>query len=122
MVIQPQITGRRVEITKSIRDYIFTKFAKLERHFGKISSAHFVLDIEHVDFTIEANIHVPGHEVFVENKHNDMYAAIDLLMDKLDIKLNKIKDKQQSHNNNHAPHHQIDEREKLAAEDESSDD
>jgi putative sigma-54 modulation protein len=108
--MQPQITGRRVEITESIKNYICNKFSKLERHFGKISSAHFVLDMEHIDFTIEVNIHVPGHEVFVETKNSDMYAAIDLLMDKLDTKLNKIKDKKQNQNNNHAPHHQIDHR------------
>jgi putative sigma-54 modulation protein len=118
--MQPQITGRRVEITEAIKNYIFTKFTKLERHFGKISSAHFVLDMEHVDFTVEANIHVPGHEVFVENKDPDMYAAIDLLMDKLDIKLNKIKDKLQNHNNNHAPHHQIDHRHEKLDEDENT--
>jgi putative sigma-54 modulation protein len=104
--MQPQITGRRIEITESIRNYLLTKFSKLEKHFPKISSAHFILDTEHVDFTIEANIHVPGREVFVEDKNSDMYAAIDLLMDKLDAKLSKIKNKLQNHN--HAPHHQID--------------
>jgi putative sigma-54 modulation protein len=104
--MQPQITGRRIEITEPIRNYLLTKFSKLEKHFTKISSAHFILDTEHVDFTIEANVHIPGHEVFVENKNPDMYAAIDLLMDKLDAKLSKIKNKTQNHN--HAPHHQID--------------
>jgi putative sigma-54 modulation protein len=104
--MQPQITGRRIEITEPIKNYLLTKFNKLEKHFSKISSAHFILDTEHVDFTIEANIHVPGREVFVENKNADMYAAIDLLMDKLESKLSKIKSKLQNHQ--HAPHHQID--------------
>lgn len=102
--MNPQITGRKVEITDAIRSYVLTKFNKLERHAGKISSAHFVLDTEHVSFKIEANVHVPGHEVFVESKDDNMYAAIDFLMDKLDTKLTKLKDKMQNHH--HPSHHQ----------------
>ncbi len=101
--MNPQITGRRIEITESIRGYIVNKFGKLERHFSKISSAHFILDTEPNIFKIEVNIHLPGHEVFVENKNSDMYAAIDILMDKLDTKLAKIKERM---NNHHHPFQQ----------------
>ena len=100
--MDPQITGR-TEITEPIRNYVLSKFNKLERHFGNISSAHFVLNSEAGDFKVEANVHVPGHEVFVKKTDSNMYAAIDLLMDKLDTQLSKIKQKTQNHH--HPSHH-----------------
>jgi putative sigma-54 modulation protein len=103
-IMNIQITGRKIEITESIRHYLTSKFEKLERHAPKISSAHFVLDTEPHLFKIETNIHVPGHEVFAESKDKDMYAAIDLLMDKIDSKLSKIKEKM--HNHHHPSHHE----------------
>lgn len=104
--MQPQITGRKVEITEAIKQYIFTKFEKLERHFDQITSAHFILGIENVTHMAEARILIPGHEVFVQNSDENMYAAIDILVDKLDRQIIKFKDKMKDHKN--APHHQID--------------
>ena len=104
--MQPQITGRKFEITQAIKDHIHSKYEKLERHFDQITSAHFILDIEGVRHIAEAKIHIPGHEVFVQNEDADMYAAIDVLVDKLDRQIIKFKNKMQNHN--HAPHHQVD--------------
>ena len=42
----------------------------------------------------------------MENRNEDMYAAIDALIDKLDRQIIKYKNKMQDHN--HAPHHQMD--------------
>ncbi len=44
--MQLNLTGRHVEITDSLKDYVNTKFAKLERHFDHINNVHVILDVE----------------------------------------------------------------------------
>ena len=44
--MQLNLTGRHVEITDSLRDYVTNKFAKLERHFDHINNVHVILDVE----------------------------------------------------------------------------
>jgi putative sigma-54 modulation protein len=45
----------------------------------------------------ECNIHVKGSDLFAESSHEDLYAAVDDLMDKLDRQVVKHKDKVQTH-------------------------
>jgi len=114
--MQIQITGRHLPITEAIRNYILSKFERMTRHIDQISSVHFILGKDGIQFSIEVKIHLPGHDLFVENRDEEMYAAIDILMDKLDRQLLKVKSKLKDHN--HAPHHQMDERVSLEKEDE----
>ena len=44
--MQLNLTGRHVEVTDSLRDYVNNKFAKLERHSDHISNVHVILDVE----------------------------------------------------------------------------
>ena len=45
----------------------------------------------------EVTLHVKGRDIFVESSHEDLYAAIDQLMDKLDRQVVRHKDKLQNH-------------------------
>ena len=45
----------------------------------------------------EVTLHVKGRDIFVEQSHEDLYAAIDQLMDKLDRQVMRHKDKVQDH-------------------------
>ena len=90
-------TGRHVEITDSLRDYVTNKFAKLERHFDHINNVHVILDIEKLSQKAEATMHVNGGELFASEAHQDMYAAIDGLVDKLDRQVIKHKEKLSRH-------------------------
>jgi putative sigma-54 modulation protein len=45
----------------------------------------------------EVTLHVKGRDIFVEQSHADMYAAIDQLMDKLDRQVVRHKDRLQDH-------------------------
>jgi putative sigma-54 modulation protein len=54
----------------------------------------------------EVTLHVKGKDIFVENAHEDLYAAIDQLMDKLDRQVCRHKDKLQDHH--HASAKRID--------------
>lgn len=95
--MQLNLTGRHVEITDSLRNYVNSKFAKLERHFDHINNVHVILDIEKLNQKAEATLHVNGGELFATSEHQDMYAAIDGLIDKLDRQVIKHKEKLSRH-------------------------
>lgn len=91
--MQINITGRHVEVTTALRDYVTNKFAKLERHFDHINNVYVILDVEKLVQKAEATLHVNGGEIFATADHQDMYAAIDSLIDKLDRQVIKYKEK-----------------------------
>ncbi|SDI40759.1 putative sigma-54 modulation protein [Ferrimonas sediminum] len=95
--MQINLTGHHVEITTALRDYVHTKFDKLERHFEHISNVHVVLNVEKQQQTAEAKLHLSGREVYATHNHSSMYAAIDGLIDKLDRQVLKHKEKISRH-------------------------
>ena len=92
--MQITITGHQLDITEALREYINGKFAKLERHFDKITNIRVTLGVEKVKQKIDATLLIAGGEIIANAEHDDMYAAIDLLVDKLDRQLIKHKEKQ----------------------------
>ncbi|RTE86353.1 MULTISPECIES: ribosome hibernation promoting factor [Gammaproteobacteria] len=95
--MQINLTGHHIEITEALRDYVDTKFAKLERHFDHINNVHVILNVEKLNQKAEATVHLNGGEVFATSEHTDMYAAIDGLIDKLDRQVIKHKEKLKQH-------------------------
>jgi len=95
--MQINLTGHHVDITSSLREYVDTKFTKLERHFDHINNVHVILNVEKLVQKAEATVHLNGAEVFATAEHADMYAAIDGLIDKLDRQVIKHKEKIQRH-------------------------
>lgn len=91
--MQINLTGHNIEITDSLRLYIEEKFTKLERHFEQINNVHIVLKVEKTNQIVEAKLHLNRGEVFATAEHEDMYAAIDSLVDKLDRQVIKHKEK-----------------------------
>ncbi len=97
MYMQINLTGHHVEVTRSLKDYVDTKFAKLERHFDHINNVHVVLTVEKLNQIAEATIHLSGNEIFASAENADMYSSIDALIDKLDRQILKHKDKVNHH-------------------------
>lgn len=95
--MQVNITGLHLEVTDALRDYLEEKFERLERHFDRIIAIQVVLQVEKLKQKAEATLHVAGREVVANAEHEDMYASIDLLVDKLDRQLIKHKEKQLDH-------------------------
>jgi ribosome hibernation promoting factor len=95
--MQINLTGHHVEITDSMRDYVNTKFAKLERHFDHINNVYVVLTVEKINQVAEATVHLNGTEVHAKADNQDMYASIDSLIDKLDRQILKYKGKISQH-------------------------
>ncbi len=92
--MQVNISGQHLEVTDTLRDYINEKLERLARHFDKITNVQVTMQVEKLQQKIEATLHVAGGEVVANAEHEDMYAAIDLLADKLDRQLIKHKEKQ----------------------------
>ena len=92
-----QITGHHVEITSAIRDYVNGKLERITRHFDHVIDINMILSIDKLEQKAEANVHLSGKDIFVESRHEDMYAAIDNLLDKLDRQILKHKEKHQEH-------------------------
>ena len=95
--MQINLTGHHVELTEHLHDYVHSKFAKLERRFDHINNVHVILNVEKLSQIAEATLHLNGGEVFATSEHEDMYAAIDALIDKLDRQVIKHKEKLSRH-------------------------
>lgn len=95
--MQINLTGHHVEITDALRDYVTTKFDKLERFFEHINNVHVVLNVEKLQQIAEATLHVNNGEIHAKADSENMYAAIDSLTDKLIKQLTKHKEKMNNH-------------------------
>jgi len=94
--MQLNVTGRHVDITDPLRDYVSDKFSRLERHFDHVTNVHVILSVEKLRQMAEATLHVSGGNIFADAEAEDMYAAIDALTDKLDRQIKKHKEKLQN--------------------------
>lgn len=95
--MQINITGHHVELTDALNEYVHSKFDKLERHFDNITNAQVTLSVEKQRQQAEADVHIAGGQIFATHEHDDMYAAIDGLIDKLDRQIIKHKEKMKAH-------------------------
>lgn len=95
--MQLNLTGRHVEITPPLRDYLNNKLIRIERHFDNVTGIRCILTVDKLQHKAEAKINVSGNTLFAESIEDDMYAAIDGLVDKLDRQLKKYKEKLSDH-------------------------
>jgi putative sigma-54 modulation protein len=95
--MQLNITGHHVDVTPALHDYVTSKIDKLTRHFDNITNTHVTLSVDKLQHKAEANMHVGGANLFANCVEKDMYAAIDMLTDKLDRQLLKHKEKVRAH-------------------------
>jgi putative sigma-54 modulation protein len=89
------VSGHHVEVTPAIRTYVRTKIERVTRHFDHVIDAHVILSVEKLRQKAEVTLHVPGRDLHCECEDADLYAAIDLLADKLDRQVLRYKDKLQ---------------------------
>ncbi|MDJ0738293.1 MAG: ribosome-associated translation inhibitor RaiA [Gammaproteobacteria bacterium] len=98
--MQVNLTGHHVDLTDALRAYVDEKIARLERHFDHVTNVHVILSVEKKSQKAEATVHIAGADVFADAVHEDMYAAIDALIDKLDRQVLRHKEKLKSHRGN----------------------
>ncbi len=98
--MQISVTGHHIDVTQPLKSYVDNKFERLERHFDNVTNVHVILSVEKLRQKAEATLHINGASVFADSVHEDMYAAIDGLIDKLDRQVLKHKEKKTSRRNN----------------------
>src|SRR5690606_36409002 len=69
--MQINITGHHVDVTKALRDYVSTKFARLERHFDNVVNVHVVLTLEKLEQKAEASIRLSGGHLFADARSEE---------------------------------------------------
>lgn len=92
-----QISGHHVEVTPAIRDYLEEKLIRVRRHFEQAIDVQVTFSVERHVQKASVRLHSKGHDFHAEDVENDLYAAIDLVMDKLDKQVIKYKSKNQEH-------------------------
>lgn len=99
------VKARHLEVTDAIRDYVEAKAAKLPRYFDQIINIEAILDMEADQPLVELIIQASHSKTFVaKHRDEDMYAAIDQCLDKMEKQLRRHKDKLRNHQTQSHPH------------------
>jgi len=92
------VTGQHIDVTPALRDYVVSKFEKLKTHFDRVGNSHVILSVEKLQQKAEATVSISGgNNLFANAENENMYAAIDDLVDKLDRQALKLKEKSTKH-------------------------
>jgi putative sigma-54 modulation protein len=97
------ITGHHVEVTPALHEYVVGKIDRVLRHFDNVTSVHVVLSVEKLRQKAEITLHVKGKDIFADAEDGDLYAAIDMLADRLDRQVLKHKERVSNHNHDKIP-------------------
>jgi putative sigma-54 modulation protein len=97
MIMNLQLTGHHLEITPALRDYVQNKLTRVSNHFDHVIDVRVTMSVEKLVQRAEATLHVPGQDLHVECEDENMYSAIDLMVDKLDRQVLKYKEKLVDH-------------------------
>lgn len=95
--MQLNVTGHHVDVTTSLKGYVERKLDRVVRHSDQVIDVHCILTVEKLRHKAEAKILLSGATVYAGAVHEDMYAAIDALADKLDRGVKKYKEKVTNH-------------------------
>jgi len=91
-----KITGRRIDVSDALRDYAEKKISRLEKYFHQLIDTHLILYIEKLDHTADLVMNGDSVQFHARVKAADLYSAIDLLVDKMDIQVSRFKEKIQA--------------------------
>lgn len=87
------IRGENISVTTALRDYIEKKVSKLERYFDSPINSDVHVNLKVYNDTQSIEITIPMQHLLLrgEEEHADMYAAIDLVVEKLERQVRKYK-------------------------------
>lgn len=98
-----KITSKQFEVTTPIRERVESRFEKLSRHDVQLINPHVIISQEKALFKIEASVGVPQGDLFAQAKHENLYAAITAMGQKLEKQLNRLIHKPEAKRNEAAP-------------------
>jgi putative sigma-54 modulation protein len=96
------ISGHHLDVTPAIREYVQNKLERITRHFDQVIDTHVFLAIDNLSEKekrqkAEINLQLAGKILHVASAAQDLYAAIDMLMDRLDRQVLKYKSMLKDH-------------------------
>jgi len=91
-MLRYQVRGENLEITQAIREYVESKVSKLEKYFADSLEANVYANAK-VYKNIEITVPLKGVTLRAEETNEDLYAAVDLVVDKLERQMRKHKTK-----------------------------
>lgn len=91
--MKTNIRGDKVDVTKSIKEYIEDKLSKLEKYFDNADdlTCSVVIRVKNGKQTVEVTVPTSRFTLRAEESHDDLYAAVDLIIDKLERMIRKNK-------------------------------
>ena len=96
--------GKDVEVTPALEKYVADKLARPGKHFvGEHCETRVTLRLEKNEHHVDATVKIPGHTLHADASGQTMYAAIDILADKVDRLLTSEKEKKQQKKQQHVP-------------------
>lgn len=95
--MQINLTGHHVDVTSPLKEFVQNKMQRIERHFDTMTHANVTLTVEKLRHKAEATINVAGAQVYADATKDNMYSAIDGLIDKLDRQVKRHKEKTKDH-------------------------
>tara|TARA_R110001592_G_scaffold319583_1_gene597260 strand:- start:760 stop:1089 length:330 start_codon:yes stop_codon:yes gene_type:complete len=103
------ISGHHVSVSPALRDYATGKLERITRHFDHVIDVQMLFSVNKLVQKAEINVHVRGKDIFAEATNEDLYAAIDSLVDKLDRQIIKYKKKRAQHGHEALKHQPVEE-------------
>ncbi len=91
------ITGHHVDLTEPLRNFVVEKLGRIERHSDDMIDANVVLTVEKQHHKAEATLHARGANLHAAATAENMYTAIDKLVDRLDRQTSKYKERHKDH-------------------------
>ncbi len=101
--MQLNLSGHHVDVTPALKGYVEKKLERIVRHFDHVIDVHCILTVEKLRHKAEATLSISGGRIYADAVDGDMYAAIDALIDKLDRRVRKHKEKLTDHHAAEAP-------------------
>lgn len=103
------ISGHHLDVTPAIRAYVQNKLERVKRHFDQVIDIAVILTVDNLRekekrHKAEINLNLSGKVLYAESMAENLYSAIDTLMDKLDRQVMKHKTKRQDHNHEAIKH------------------
>jgi len=97
--MEVSITGRHVELTEPLKNYVNDKLQHLKHSFDQVVDVHIVLSVEKFRQRCEVSMQVSGINIHGSHETEDMYASIDGVVDKLNRQLKRYRAKLRRHRN-----------------------
>ena len=95
--MQINFTGLGFEVTPALKELTEKKLSRLMRHFDKIDNVNITFSVEKLNQIAEGSLQIKGAQIHAKSESEDMYKAVDNLMDKLDRQVLKHKEKIETH-------------------------